>query len=97
MLELRLIEFKNPLGHLANGKCCDTWWTKCVKNGCDPQFYGCVSDYDTINDRDTDCNIVPEFETKEYTDMDSVIFEKGDQGTFMKSPEVDRRWKVKMH
>ena len=65
VLELRLIEFHNPVNSLETGNSCDGLW-------CEPIFDICVSDKEEIADS-IDCNI-KQFRTMEYIGMNNVVF-----------------------
>ena len=71
IMELRLIEFRNPSKKLEDGSCCDGgMFGKC--RDCDTMVKVCVSDREDITGV-LDCN-VGHFETEVYANTNSVVF-----------------------
>ena len=93
VLEIKLIEFKNPSRKQEDNSCCDgSGIITCYD--CDPIFEGCVSDKLRISG--SNCEL-GKFKTKEYENKNTVIFPQGSIGTRLTNPirmSNDRSWKV---
>jgi hypothetical protein len=71
VVEMQLIEFKNPKKWDAENGTCD--WDIIRTGDCDPVFEGCISDKPAIDSMKDDCNI-GHFITQEYSNTNDVNF-----------------------